>query len=102
LYADETQVRQLGPGRGRTRNTSLWTYRFSVRETGPVIVVFDYQTSLVGAHARVFLQGWRGRLMVDDYAGYQALFTGDSTERACLEHIRRKLFDVHAVNRCWP
>jgi hypothetical protein len=54
-----------------------------------VIVAFDYQTSGAGAPARAFLQGWRGHLMVDDYAGYQALFTDGVTELACLAHVRR-------------
>jgi hypothetical protein len=36
--------------------------------------------------------------MVDDYVGYKALFTGGPTELACLAHIRRKSFDVHAAS----
>jgi hypothetical protein len=36
------------------------------------MVVFDYQTSRSGRHARNFLMGWEGHLMVDDYAGYVA------------------------------
>jgi hypothetical protein len=41
--------------------------------------------------------------MVDDYAGYKALFTAGPTELACLAHIRRKFFDVHAASGSpWP
>jgi hypothetical protein len=36
--------------------------------------------------------------MVGDYAGYEALFTEGVTELACLAHIRRKFFDLHAAN----
>jgi hypothetical protein len=36
------------------------------------MVVFDYQISRSGVHARNFLQDWRGHLMVDDYGGYVA------------------------------
>jgi hypothetical protein len=61
-------------------------------------VVFDYQISQAGAHARAFLQDWRGHLMVDDYAGYKALFNDGRVELACLAHIRRKFFDVHAAS----
>ena len=35
--------------------------------------------------------------MVDDYTGYKAMFANGPTELACLDHIRRKFFDVHAV-----
>ena len=72
LHADETPVRQLDPGSGKTRHAYLWAYRSGVHDDGPPIVVFDYQTSRAGAHARAFLHGWRGHLMVDDYAGYKA------------------------------
>ena len=68
-----------------------------MHDDGPPIVVFDYQTSRAGAHARAFLHGWRGHLMVDDYAGYKSMFVGGPTELACLAHIRRKFFDVHAA-----
>jgi transposase len=90
LHADETPVRQLDPGNGKTRHAYLWAYRSGVLDDGPPMVVFDYQTSRAGAHARAFLQGWRGHLMFDDYVGYKALFTEGPTELACLAHIRRK------------
>ncbi len=98
LHADETPVRQLDPGSGKTKHAYLWAYRSNGLDEGPGIVVFDYQTSRAGAHARAFLQDWRGHLMVDDYVGYKALFTAGPTELACLAHIRRKFFDVHAAS----
>jgi transposase len=98
LHADETPVRQLDPGSGKTKHAYLWAYRSNVLDDAPGIVVFDYQTSRAGAHARAFLQEWRGHLMVDDYVGYKALFTAGPTELACLAHIRRKFFDVHAAS----
>jgi transposase len=98
LHADETPVRQLDPGSGKTKHAYLWAYRSNALDDGPSMVVFDYQTSRAGAHARAFLQDWRGHLMVDDYVGYKALFTAGPTELACLAHIRRKFFDVHAAS----
>jgi hypothetical protein len=98
LHADETPVRQLDPGSGKTRHAYLWAYRSGVYDDGPPIVVFDYQASRAGAHARAFLHGWRGHLMVDDYVGYKSMFTDGPTELACLAHIRRKFFDVHAAS----
>jgi transposase len=97
LHADETPVRQLDPGSGKTKHAYLWAYRSNGLDDGPGIVVFDYQTSRAGSHARAFLQHWRGHLMVDDYVGYKALFTAGPIELACLAHIRRRFFDVHAA-----
>ena len=36
--------------------------------------------------------------MVDDFAGYKALFTHGVIELDCLAHARRKFFDLHAAN----
>lgn len=80
LHAYETPVRQLDPGNGKTRHAFLWAYRSNALDGALSMVVFDYQTSRTGAHARAFLKDWRGHLMVDDYAGYKALFTAGTTE----------------------
>ena len=95
LHADETPVAQLDPGRGKTKRAYLWAYRSNVLETGPPIVVFDYQPSRAGHHARSFLSGWQGHLMADNFGGYKALFTQGVTELGCLAHARRKFFDLN-------
>lgn len=97
LHADETPVQQLDPGKGKTKRAYMWAYRSNDLEGAPRIVVFDYQTSRSGQHARNFLEDWRGHLMVDDYGGYKALFQNGVTELACLAHCRRKFFDLHAA-----
>ena len=97
LHADETPVAQLDPGKGKTHRAYLWAYRSTVLETGPPIVVFDYQMSRAGRHAKAFLADWRGHLMVDDFSGYKALFTNGVTELGCMAHARRKFFDLNAA-----
>jgi transposase len=99
LHADETPVPQLDPGNGKTKKAYLWAYRSNDLEHGPPIIVFDYQPGRHGVHARNFLEGWRGHLMVDDYAGYKALFAEDVTELGCMAHARRKFFDLYAANQ---
>lgn len=95
LHADETPVQQLDPGNGKTKRAYLWVYMSNVLETGPPIVVFDYQTSRSGAHARNFLREWKGSLMVDDFGGYKALFGQEVTELGCFAHARRKYFELN-------
>ena len=99
IHADETPVQQLDPGQGKTKRAYLWTYRSNDLEPGSPIVVFDYQTSRAGVHVRDFLKDWRGSLMVDDYAGYKALFGHHIIELGCMAHARRKFFDLHAANQ---
>jgi transposase len=103
LHADETPVQQLDPGKGKTRRAYLWVYRSNDLTTGPPLVIFDYQGSRRGSHARDFLGDWRGHLMVDDYSGYKALFDHKRTTTPCIElgcwaHVRRKFFDLHQAN----
>ena len=95
LHADETPVQQLDPGNGKTKRAYLWAYRSNALETGPPIVVFDYQTSRSGEHARNFLAGWAGSLMVDDFGGYKQMFANGVTELACFAHARRKYFELN-------
>ena len=97
LHADETPVQQLDPGKGKTKRAYMWAYRSNDLEGAPRIVVFDYQTSRSGEHARNFLQEWRGHLMVDDYGGYKESFRQGVSELACLAHCRRKFFDLYAA-----
>lgn len=97
LHADETPVRQLDPGKGKTKHAYLWAYRSNDLDRGPPIIVFEYQTSRSGKHARSFLGDWQGYLCVDDYSGYKALFAAGVTDVACWAHARRKFFDLHAA-----
>ncbi len=100
VHADETPVAQLDPEAGKTKRAYLWTWRSNNLDTGPPMVVFDYQGSRSGKHADSFLGNWRGHLMVDDYAGYKHLFTdGDVIELACWAHARRKFFDLFEANQ---
>lgn len=77
----------------------LWVYRSNDLDPGTGITVFDYQAGRSGAHARAFLDDWKGHLVVDDYAGYKALFTQGVTEVGCMAHARRKFFELHAANQ---
>jgi hypothetical protein len=94
LHADETPVRQLDPGKGKTKRAYLWAYRTNVHDPDPPIIVFDYQLSRSGKHAVEFLDQWSGTLMVDDYAGYKVLFQLGATELACWAHVRRKFYEL--------
>lgn len=99
LHADETPVPQLDPGKGKTKRAYLWAYCSNQYDEGPPITIFDFQPGRSGSHVQHFLSGWQGSLMVDDYAGYKALFAHGITELACLAHARRKFFDLHAANQ---
>ena len=92
-------VDQLDPKSGKNKRAYIWVYRSNAMEDDPPIVVYDYQTSRCGSHARNFLEDWQGHLMVDDFSGYKVLFKLGITELGCLAHARRKFFDLHHANQ---
>ena len=57
-------------------------------------VVYDFADSRAAAHPKGFLEGWRGKLVCDDYSGYKGLFAEGVTEVGCLAHARRKFNDL--------
>ena len=97
----------LDPGRGKTKTGRLWVLVRDERPWGgsaPPAVSYLYSPDRKGAHARTLLQGCRGFLHADGYAGFDRLYepattTGEArlVEVACWAHGRRKLFDVHAA-----
>jgi transposase len=52
------------------------------------MVLFEYQPTRSGEHPRKFLQGFKGYLHVDGYAGYHDI--PDVTLCGCWAHFRRK------------
>ncbi|MCE2647036.1 MAG: IS66 family transposase [Burkholderiaceae bacterium] len=99
VHADETPLRMLDPGRGKTQAAYLFAYRRGETEEPPIIV-YDYADNRSGRHARSFLDGYGGALVVDDYVGYKALFeSGAVREIACWAHARRKFFELHQAGK---
>jgi len=98
LHADETPVAMLKPGNKKTHRAYVWAYTstpFSELNS----VVYDFAPSRSGEHARVFLNGWQGKLVCDDFAGYKASFKHGIIEIGCMAHARRKFYDLHVANQ---
>lgn len=100
LHADETPIQILHPDTGRkTHRAYLWAYAPGEFEDLKA-VVYDFAPSRAGEHARAFLGEWRGKLVVDDYAGYKKTVGQDGvTEVGCWAHARRKFFELHDANQ---
>ena len=102
LMMDETPLPVLDPGRGRTKTGYLWALARDERGwngNDPPGIVYTYAPSRAGAHATCTLEGWKGTLLVDGYAGYNGLASrsregGPVCLAHCWAHARRKLFDI--------
>jgi len=97
IHCDETRVQVLKEA-GREASSQSWMW---VRTGGPParpVVLFDYTTSRAQEVPLRLLDGFKGYLMTDDYAGYNAVAALPGIERlACLAHARRKFVEAQKV-----
>ncbi len=99
LFADDTPVKLLAPGSGKTKTARLWAY---VRDERPWVGEahpaswYQFSPDRKGIRPREHLANYTGFMHADGYAGFNDLYrTGKITEVACMAHIRRKFVDVH-------
>ena len=99
IFADDTPVKMLAPGAGKTATARLWTYGRDERPWGsdaPPASWYRFSPDRKGQHPRDHLVGYRGWMHADGYAGFENIYrSGDIREVACMAHVRRKFVDVH-------
>ncbi len=99
VFADDTTLPVLDPGRGKTKTGRLWAYTRDDRSwggPGHPAVVFVYAPDRTAARPAEHLAGFRGILQVDGYAGFEQLAAdGTITLAACWSHARRKFYELH-------
>ena len=99
LFADDTPVAMLAPGRGRTTTARMWVYVRDERPWGgpaPPAAWYQFSPDRQGEHPQRHLKTFAGWMHADDYAGFRELYRKDAVrEVACLAHVRRKFVDVH-------
>ena len=94
LHADETPLEVLcEPDRPAAMKSYMWLYRTS-GNTSQNVVMYDYQGGRSGKFATEYLEGFRGYLHCDGYAGYHALENQGVTLCGCWAHARRKFYDA--------
>jgi transposase len=101
IFADETVVPVLDPGRGRTKQGYFWTIARDDRPWGgtdPPAVVYTYAPGRGEAHAISLLGGYRGLLQCDGYAAYKKLAAPRTSNHGvtlafCWSHVRRGFYD---------
>ena len=106
LGLDETPVRVLDPGRGKTKTGYMWTMARDERGWSgpdPPGVVYEYAPGRSGKHGEKLLEGFEGTVQVDGYPGHNRLRREDRpggalTLAACWVHARRGLKEVFDSN----
>jgi transposase len=109
IFADETVVPVLDPGRGKTKQGYFWAMARDDRpwasehasEGGdqPPAVVYSYAPGRGHTHANALLGGYRGILQCDGYSAYKKFGGSKSTDPTvtlafCWSHVRRGFYDL--------
>jgi len=99
IFADDTPVKMLAPGKGKTATARLWAYGRDERPWGssvPPASWYQFSPDRKGQHPKDHLAKYQGWMHADGYAGFEDLYrSGDIREVACMAHVRRKFVDVH-------
>ena len=104
IHADDTPIKVLSPGRGRTITGRFWNYVVDERPWGgrrAPAASFRYSADRKGVQPQEHLAGFKGFMHCDAYAGYTELYAprdgtaAKITHVACMAHARRYFFDVH-------
>jgi transposase len=94
IHADDTPIKVLSPGKGRTATGRIWIYVVDERpwagERGPA-AFYRYSPDRKGERPAEHLAGFCGFLHADAYAGYSI---PRITHVQCMAHARRYFFDV--------
>jgi len=102
LFVDETTVKVLAPGTGKTKTGYFWAIARDDRAHGGITspgLVYTYATGRGGVWAEQLLGDFHGIVQCDGYAVYKTIEApgrrgGAGTLAFCWAHVRRKFFDI--------
>ncbi len=100
VFADDTTLPVLDPGRGRTKTGRLWCYAVDDRPwcgPGHPAAAYIYSEDRKNARPAGHLAAFNGVLQVDGYAGFKRL-AGDRADASvqlafCWAHMRRPFYE---------
>ena len=108
IHADDTPIKVLAPGRGKTITGRLWNYVVDERpwagKRAPA-ALFRYSPDRKGERPQEHLASFTGFMHADAYAGYAELYAPSNgsaarvTHVACMAHARRYFFDVFEATK---
>ena len=107
IHGDDTTVKVLAPGLGKTKTGRIWTYVRDGRKYGdktPPAACYFYSPDRKGIRPEEHLKNFIGVFHADAYAGYNNVYIGGAnakakiTESACWAHTRRKFYEVTVTN----
>jgi len=107
IHGDDTPIKVLSPGKGKTKTGRIWCYVRDGRAFGdkaPPAVCYYYSPDRKGERPAAHLQNFQGVFHADAYSGYDKLYISEQNqeanieEAACWAHTRRKFYEITVVN----
>jgi transposase len=107
IHGDDTTIKVLAPGLGKTKTGRLWTYVRDGRKYGddvPPAVCYFYSPDRKGIRPEEHLKNFTGVFHADAYSGYNNVYIGGANakakiaEAACWAHTRRKFYELTVTN----
>lgn len=96
VFADETPVDMLDPGKGKTHKAYMWVL-VGGKQANPPYRIYNFRTGRNHGHAIDLLKGYQGVLHSDKYGAYENLANKKQFIWCpCWSHIRRKFFEVES------
>ncbi len=95
IHTDDTPVPVLDANLPKTRTARFWVYCGDWRNP---YTVYDYTTSRQRDGPAEFLEGFKGYLQADAFAGYDGIYAGGQVKQVlCWAHARRKFYEARTV-----
>jgi transposase len=106
VFADDTPLPVLDPGRGRTKTGRLWCYAVDDRPwcgASHPVAAYVYSEDRRGIRPAEHLAQFRGVLQVDGYNGFKRL-AGDRADHSvqlafCWVHMRRAFYQFYVSTK---
>jgi len=108
LHGDDTPIKVLAPGMGKTKTGRIWVYVRDGRPYGDQsapAVCYAYSPDRKGERPASHLENFTGIFHADAYGGYDKIYQQKDannaaiiTEAACWAHARRKFYEITVHN----
>ncbi|NBX70045.1 MAG: IS66 family transposase [Proteobacteria bacterium] len=96
IFYDETPLKMLSPGRGKTKQTYMWVLAGGL-SSNPNYRIYDFCTNRCHENAAKMLKDYRGVLHSDKYGAYENLANKKQLIWCpCWSHIRRKFMEAES------
>ncbi len=94
IFVDETPIKMLAPGKGKTQTAYMWVLCGGLAKDPPYRI-YDFYANRKHSNVITLLNGYGGVLHSDKYGGYEVLANKKQFIWCpCWSHIRRKFFEA--------